>query len=79
MGTGHGFWLSGRVLWCNICEAFAEGCGTMALARHCTGKRVKGDRQGGRNGLLHNFETCDAACTLKQVSCCHLRYLLTPL
>ena len=59
LGTGHGFWLSGRVLWCNICGAFAEGCGTMALARPCEGKRVKGDRQsrgqGGRNGLLQQL------------------------
>ena len=59
MGTGHSFWLSGTVLWCNVCGAFAEGCGTMALARPCTGKRIKGNRQaanqGGRNGLLQQL------------------------
>ena len=59
VGTGHGFWLSGNVLWCNVCGAFAEGCGTMALARPCTGRRVRGSRQshnqGGRNGLLQQL------------------------
>ena len=59
LGTGHSFWLSGTVLWCSTCGAFAEGCGTMALARPCTGKRVKGNRQsanqGGRNGLLQQL------------------------
>ena len=59
LGTGHGFWLSGSVLWCNICGAFAEGCGTMALAKPCTGRRVRGPRQaanqGGRNGLLQQL------------------------
>jgi hypothetical protein len=45
LGTGHSFWLSGTVLWCSTCGAFAEGCGTMALARPCTGKRIKGSRQ----------------------------------
>ena len=55
LGTGHCFWLSGEVLWCSTCGAFAEGCGTMALARPCQGKRKVGSRQsanqGGRNGL----------------------------
>ena len=64
MGTGHSFWVSGSVLWCSICGAFAEGCGTMALARPCTGKRVKGDRQsrgqGGRNGLLQQLRNLRA-------------------
>ena len=59
MGTGHGFWLSGNVLWCNICGAFAEGCGSMSLSRPCPGRRVKGPRQsanqGGRNGLLQQL------------------------
>ena len=59
MGTGHGFWLSGNVLWCSKCGAFAEGCGTMALARPCQGRRVVGSRQsrnqGGRNGLMQQL------------------------
>ena len=59
MGTGHGFWLSGSVLWCNICGAFAEGCGSMSLSRPCPGRRTRGPRQsanqGGRNGLLQQL------------------------
>ena len=59
MGTGHSFWLSGEVLWCSTCGAFAEGCGTMALARPCGGRRKVGNRQsanqGGKNGLLQQL------------------------
>ena len=65
-GTGHGFWLSGNVLWCGICGAFAEGCGTMALARPCEGKRKVGSRQsrgqGGRNGLLQQLRNLQRGC-----------------
>ena len=59
MGAGHSFWLSGDVLWCSTCGAFAEGCGTMALARPCGGRRKVGSRQsanqGGRNGLMQQL------------------------
>ena len=63
LGTGHSFWLSGEVLWCSTCGAFAEGCGTMALARPCGGRRKVGSRQsanqGGRNGLLQQLRNLE--------------------
>ena len=63
LGTGHSFWLSGEVLWCSTCGAFAEGCGTMALARPCQGRRKAGSRQsanqGGRNGLLQQLRNLE--------------------
>ena len=63
LGTGHSFWLSGEVLWCSVCGAFAEGCGTMALARPCGGRRKVGSRQsanqGGRNGLLQQLRNLE--------------------
>ena len=59
LGSHHKFMMSGDVLWCSICGAFAEGCGTMALARPCQGKRIRGPRQsygqGGRNGLAQQL------------------------
>ena len=59
LGTWHSFWLSGDVLWCSTCGAFAEGCGTMTLARPCGGRRKVGSRQsanqGGRNGLMQQL------------------------
>ena len=59
LGTGRSFWLRGDVLWCGTCGGFAEGCGTMVLARPCAGRRIAGSRssvgQGGRNGLLQQL------------------------
>ena len=52
-----------EVLWCSACGAFAEGCGTMALARPCGGRRKVGSRQsanqGGRNGLLQQLRNLE--------------------
>ena len=50
-------------MWCSTCGAFAEGCGTMALARPCGGRRKVGSRQsanqGGRNGLLQQLRNLE--------------------
>ena len=63
LGARHSFWLSGEVLWRSTCGAFAEGCGTMALARPCGGRRKVGSRQsanqGGRNGLLQQLRNLE--------------------